>query len=154
MLVSDREGEKAEFVDGVYGFDDGRQVTGADAGRCGLWHRRSTGEQGCAQRIGRGAEGLCVSVERGDVVAGVTPMTPANLSPKRTIKFWAKGSGLRVIVFAQQLGMSPPRVCSRTGMETVSLRRDRWGRADGDMLVGRTGAGRLEFLLDDVRFEQ
>jgi hypothetical protein len=40
---------------------------------------------------------------------GATPMAPANLSAKKTLKFFAKGDGkqYRVMIFARHLGFMP-----------------------------------------------
>jgi hypothetical protein len=60
-----------------------------------------------------------------------------------------------VIVFAQQLGMSPIRVC----VAEPEWKPYRFAGIDGAALMailwsGGPRRGRLEFLLDDVRFKQ
>lgn len=91
---------------------------------------------------------------------GSAPMTPANLSAKKEIRFWARGDGktYRVMLFAQSKGMMPliqPFVSTADWKEYVFPLRD-FGTDARDLLMLLISAGpepgSFSLRVDDVRF--
>jgi len=93
---------------------------------------------------------------------GSQTMTPANLSAKRGISFWARGDGkpMYVMVFSQARGFVPAMKTFHAGREWASFQFD-WTAFDGLDGSGTFGiffgggaeAGPFELQLDDVKLE-
>jgi imidazolonepropionase-like amidohydrolase len=93
---------------------------------------------------------------------GIQAMSPANLSAKRGISFWARGDGkpAYVMVFSQARGFSPATKTFTAGREWAPHRFD-WkdfGGLDGSgtlgiFIGGGVQTGPFELQLDDVALE-
>jgi imidazolonepropionase-like amidohydrolase len=92
---------------------------------------------------------------------GSAPMSPANLSAKQAITFWAKGDGktCSIMVFAQSNGFVPSVKTFVAGKE---WEQHRFGLKEFEgcdpagllgLFFGGDDAGPFEFQIDDVRFE-
>jgi imidazolonepropionase-like amidohydrolase len=93
---------------------------------------------------------------------GAAPMSPANLSARKAIQFWAKGDGqtYQVMVFSQRLGYRPATQNFVAGPEwkQFTLTFASFGGLDGSdimALVWCAGpkTGTFAFELDNVRLE-
>jgi hypothetical protein len=93
---------------------------------------------------------------------GPAPMTPANLSSKKKISFWAKGDGktYRVMLFAQSHGFMPAIQSFPVSAEwkQYSFSLSSFEGMDGHDLMamvfaGGPESGHFRFEIDDVRFE-
>jgi imidazolonepropionase-like amidohydrolase len=93
---------------------------------------------------------------------GKAAMTPANLSSKKAISFWAKGDGktYSIMIFAQKKGYVPAEEQFKAGPEWKKFRFDikDFAGCDGSDVMGlffggSAQAGAFSFQLDDVRFE-
>ena len=92
---------------------------------------------------------------------GAAEMTPANLSSKKEISFWAKGDGktYRIMFFATSHGFQPATRSFITGPEwkQFTFQISEFDGMDGSDLMGiffggGPGPGRFVFQIDDVRF--
>jgi hypothetical protein len=93
---------------------------------------------------------------------GPAPMSPANLSSKRAVTFWARGDGktCAVMLFFQAHGFAPSM---RSFVATPDWQQYRFALKDFDgcdgtdvlglFFGGGAEAGPFEFQVDDVRFE-
>ena len=92
---------------------------------------------------------------------GQQAMSPANLSSKKEVRFWAKGDGktYRALIFAESKGYSPLTqtfVADSTWKEYV-FPLSAFGGIDGRdimalMFVGGPQPGTFRLQIDDVRF--
>jgi hypothetical protein len=89
-------------------------------------------------------------------------MTPANLSGKKSLSFWAKGEGraYTLMIFAQSFGYQAAAQNFTAGAEwkqfTFPLKA--FNGTDGHDLMGvffgsSPTLGKFDLLIDDVRFE-
>jgi hypothetical protein len=93
---------------------------------------------------------------------GAAPMTPANLSGKAGLSFWARGEGKTavVMVFSQSRGFIPATRTFMAGPEWKQF-RFAWNAFDGldgsatlGIFWGRSGdPGPFELMIDEVRLE-
>ncbi|MGO9469501.1 MAG: amidohydrolase family protein [Isosphaeraceae bacterium] len=93
---------------------------------------------------------------------GAQPMSPANLSAKRGVTFWARGDGkpMYVMVFSQVRGYVPAMKTFSAGREWTSIHFN-WNEFDGLDGTGTLGifigggveGGPFELQLDDVVLE-
>ncbi len=92
---------------------------------------------------------------------GLAMMTPANLSAKKTVSFWAKGDGKTyyIMIFAQSLGYMPAIQTFAVGSEwkqyTFPFEQFNTDAHDltGLFLGGGLTPGDFTFYIDDIRFE-
>ena len=89
-------------------------------------------------------------------------MSPADLSSKKAISFWAKGDGkpISIMIFSESRGFAPSMKTVESGKEWTRHRFE-LKDFDGDDGRGLLGVffgggaevGPFEFRIDDVRFE-
>ena len=90
---------------------------------------------------------------------GERVMSPANLSSRKEIKFWAKGDGrtYRVMLFVQSKGMTPQTLTFVAGSEwkEIELPFSAFGTDGHDimaiMFLGGPEPGPFRFEIDDIR---
>jgi hypothetical protein len=130
---------------------------------------KSTGEQNLADQGAQGSRGsLLVSGEISGAVPfawsgtmwspGAQPMTPANLSATRELRFWTRGDGktYRAMVFAQSKGMMPLTQTFVAGPEwhEVVIPWSAYGIDARDLMAvifaGGPQPGTFRFQIDDV----
>jgi hypothetical protein len=93
---------------------------------------------------------------------GKAPMSPADLSSKKAITFWARGDGkpASLMIFFQSRGFSPSLQTFEPGKEWARHRFELkdFDGCDGKGLLGvffggGPEVGKFEFQIDDIRFE-
>src|ERR1700691_228556 len=121
------------------------------------------GSQGCLEISGEAAAGKAPAVWAGALFSpGKATMTPANLSGKKSLSFWARGEGraYTIMIFAQSFGYQPAAQNFAAGAEwkqfTFPLKA--FNGTDGHDLMGvffgsSPTLGKFDLLIDDVRFE-
>lgn len=92
---------------------------------------------------------------------GETPMAPANLSTKKSIRFWAKGDGKNayIMLFAESLGYTPAiqTFIAATEWREYTFTLEQFGTDARDLtgvfFGGGTEPGTFSLLIDDVHFD-
>jgi imidazolonepropionase-like amidohydrolase len=163
-LVSDFEQEKPESKFGAgWMVSTDAMIGGKSTAKLALAAGGAHGSKGYLDITGEVAEGRGPAAWAGALFSpGAGMMTPANLSTKKSLSFWAKGEGrsYAVMIFAKSFGYQPAIQTFTAGAEwkqfTFTLKS--FNGSDGHDLMGvffgsSPTPGKFELSIDDVRFE-
>jgi hypothetical protein len=161
-LVSDFEGAQptAQYGAGWLVSTD-QLVGGKSVAQAHIVSRGAHGSKGALQISGTVDGALPYAWAGSMFFPGPKPMTVANLSARKTIRFWAKGDGktYRVIVFTQSSGQTPPTQTFEAGSDwkefSMPLAQFQTDGRDmiGLLFTGGPAPGAFSFEIDDVRIE-
>jgi len=160
--VSDFEGEKvsARFGSGWMVSTDSF-MGGKSKAELALVAGGAEGSKQALQIKGAIAEAGSIRWAAAMFSPGKAPMTPANLSSKKSLSFWAKGEGktFAVMIYAQSLGFIPKVVAFTVGPEWKEyvFPFEKFGLAGHDIMGIAVGAsttpGDFTLYVDNVRLK-
>ena len=119
------------------------------------------GSKGALEIDGEVVTGAMISWAGAIFFPGVAPMSPANLSNKKAISFWAKGDSRAygVMVYTQTAGYMPARLPFDVSPEwkKITLPLDKFN-TDGHDITGIffgavPSSGKFQLIIDNVRLE-
>ena len=127
-----------------------------------LKHGGANGSKGALQITGTISDALPYAWAGAMFSPGPAPFAPANLSGKKTLRFWARGDSrtYRVMIFTTSGGRIPAMKNFSVGSEwkEVSMPFSDFVGTDGHdvmaiLFCASTEAGPFQFAIDDVRLE-
>ena len=122
----------------------------------------ANGSKGALQITGTISDALPYAWAGAMFSPGPAPFTPANLSRKKTLHFWARGDArtYRVMIFTTSGGRMPAMKSFSVGSEWkgVSMPFSDFGGTDGHDIMAilfsaSTEPGPFQFAIDDIRLE-